>query len=161
MGPSPFSNVLRERRGLETRRNVVNCKEPTCHMNPGFLSMVLRGEKPPPRRPHLRRDPRKNAGGGPAHTRPEPRFRGSSFFRFHPPSLQGGPARTQLPARPGGSRSRFRRVSRVPRSVPASKCSLRSPWGIPTRPHARDHVAAAGSRPRARPAGAFVRSEVP
>ena len=33
--------------------------------------------------------------------------------------------------------------------------------GSPTRPPARDHVAAAGSRPRAPPAGAFVRSEVP
>ena len=60
MSPSLFSNVLRERKGLETRRNVVNCKEPTCHMNPGFLSMVLRGENRPPCRPHLRRDPRKN-----------------------------------------------------------------------------------------------------
>lgn len=67
MSPSLFSNVLRERRGLETRRNVVNCKEPTCHTNPGFLSMVLRGENPLPCRPHLRRDPGKNAGRDP-HT---------------------------------------------------------------------------------------------
>lgn len=87
------------------------------------------GREPPALPPSPPERPQKERGAGPAHTRPEPTFRGSGFFRFHPPSLQGGPARTQLPVRPGGSRSRFRRVSRVPRSVPASKCSLRSPWG--------------------------------